>query len=77
MADKKSLLDAVKDRRSIYSLSKESTISDEKIKELVDFTIEHTPSAFNVQVSPVQSVQSVGQSNQNFLPSLHPSLPNI
>jgi hypothetical protein len=50
MADKKPLLDAVKDRRSIYSLAKESTISDERIKELVEFTIKHAPSAFNVQV---------------------------
>lgn len=50
MADKKPLLDAVKDRRTFYKLSKETTISNERIKELVEYTIKHAPSAFNVQV---------------------------
>jgi predicted oxidoreductase (fatty acid repression mutant protein) len=57
MANKKSLLDAVKDRRSFYALGKESTISNERIKELVEFTITHAPGAFNVQVSPLSSLQ--------------------
>lgn len=53
MASNKSLLDAVKDRRSIYQLSKDSTISDERVKELVEFTIKHCPSSFNVQVGSI------------------------
>ncbi|SDD58710.1 hypothetical protein SAMN02799630_03827 [Paenibacillus sp. UNCCL117] len=40
---------AIKGRRSIYTLSKESTISDEKIQEIVEEAIKHTPSAFNSQ----------------------------
>jgi predicted oxidoreductase (fatty acid repression mutant protein) len=49
MADKKSLLDAFRDRRSIYKLAKESPISDDRIRDLTYFTIKHTPSSFNVQ----------------------------
>ena len=51
MADKKSLLEAVKDRRSFYKLTKESTIPDERLQELAEFAVKHAPSAFNVQVS--------------------------
>jgi uncharacterized protein len=50
MASTKPFLDAVKDRHSIYSLSKDSPISDERVKELLEFTIKHAPSSFNVQV---------------------------
>ena len=44
-----SLLEAIQVRRSIYSLTKESTISDARIKEIVEAAIKHCPSAFNVQ----------------------------
>lgn len=40
---------ALRERRSIYSISKESPISDQRIQELVEETIKHTPSAFNNQ----------------------------
>lgn len=50
MADKKSFLDTVRDRRSFYALSKESTISNDRIRDLVLFSIKRAPSAFNVQV---------------------------
>ena len=53
MADKKSLLDAVKSRRTYYALSHESTIPDARIKELVNETIKHTPTSFNSQTSRV------------------------
>lgn len=49
MASSKSFLDAVKDRRSIYALNKESPISDEAIEELVKQTILNVPSFFNTQ----------------------------
>ena len=58
MADKKSLLDAVKDRRTYYKLSKESTISEARIKELVEYAIKHAPSSFNVQVSLAHSLSN-------------------
>ncbi|WP_070000403.1 nitroreductase family protein [Cellulosilyticum sp. I15G10I2] len=44
---------AVEKRRSIYSISKESTISDERISEIIGHAIKHTPSAFNSQSSRV------------------------
>ena len=45
----KDLYTAIKDRRSVYAISKNSPISDEKIKEVVDFAVKHVPSAFNSQ----------------------------
>lgn len=44
-----SFMDAVQARRSIYAISKESVISDDKIVELVQNAVKHTPSSFNSQ----------------------------
>ncbi len=44
---------AIKERRSIYNLSDKSTISDEKIIELVENALLNTPSSFNSQSSRV------------------------
>ena len=41
--------EAVMSRRSIYSLSNESLISDEEIIEIVSFAVKHAPSPFNSQ----------------------------
>lgn len=43
----------VKNRRSYYSLSKKSPISDEMIQETIEFAVNNTPSAFNSQSSRV------------------------
>lgn len=40
---------AVKERRSFYGINKEITVSDERIKEIVEFAVKYTPSAFNSQ----------------------------
>ena len=42
-------LELMKNRRSIYGISKEQTASDEKIRELIEQTLLHVPSAFNSQ----------------------------
>lgn len=42
-------LAAVKSRRSYYELEAKSTISDDKILEIVEQTLLHTPSTFNSQ----------------------------
>ncbi|EMD30868.1 hypothetical protein CERSUDRAFT_69697 [Gelatoporia subvermispora B] len=42
-------LEAVESRRSVYAISPESPISDEKIQEIVAFAVKHAPSSFNVQ----------------------------
>ncbi|OBZ65925.1 putative nitroreductase HBN1 [Grifola frondosa] len=43
--------DAVKTRRSVYAITPESTIPDEKIQEIISEAIKHAPSSFNVQSS--------------------------
>ncbi|HCJ56458.1 nitroreductase family protein [Lutispora sp.] len=40
---------AVKERRTIYGISKESAISDERLKEVIKEAVLHSPSAFNSQ----------------------------
>jgi predicted oxidoreductase (fatty acid repression mutant protein) len=49
MASQVSFLDAVKARRSYYALNKEAPISDDKIEQLVNDAILHSPSSFNSQ----------------------------
>ena len=49
MASKKSFLEAVKDRRTIYALNKEAPISDKEIVEIVKQAVLHVPSSFNSQ----------------------------
>ncbi|EWC43766.1 hypothetical protein DRE_07331 [Drechslerella stenobrocha 248] len=49
MADKKSFLEAVKDRHSYYDLKAESPIPDERIEQLAKDAILHLPSTFNSQ----------------------------
>jgi uncharacterized protein len=44
---------AVKERRSIYGISKEAVVSDERIQEIVNHAVKHTPSAFNSQSARV------------------------
>lgn len=39
----------LKERRSYYGISKEVKIPDERIKEIVEFAVKYTPSAFNSQ----------------------------
>jgi predicted oxidoreductase (fatty acid repression mutant protein) len=49
----KNFYDAVKERRSIYAITKESPISDDKIQEIIEHAVKHTPSAFNSQSARV------------------------
>lgn len=57
----KNFYDAIKERRSIYSISKESPIPDEKIKEIVEYSVKHVPSSFNSQSS--RAVVLLGESH--------------
>ncbi|KAF3928125.1 hypothetical protein AA313_de0204084 [Arthrobotrys entomopaga] len=49
MADKKSFLQAVKDRHTYYDLKDESPISNDRIQEIVKTAIQSVPSTFNSQ----------------------------
>ncbi|MFJ5623964.1 nitroreductase family protein [Peribacillus loiseleuriae] len=42
---------ALKERRSIYGINKDVQVSDERIKEIVEFAVKYTPSAFNSQTA--------------------------
>jgi predicted oxidoreductase (fatty acid repression mutant protein) len=44
---------ALEQRRSFYGISKESAISDERINEIVEHAVKHTPSPFNSQSARV------------------------
>ena len=44
-----SFLSAIKARRTYYQLEASSTISDERIQEIVNQVVLHTPSSFNSQ----------------------------
>ncbi|MDF2834596.1 MAG: nitroreductase family protein [Paenibacillus sp.] len=44
---------AVQARRSIYAISDEKVVSDERIQEIVNHAVEYTPSSFNSQSARV------------------------
>ncbi len=44
---------AIKRRRSYYEISAKSTVSDQEIKEILDYAVLNTPSAFNSQSARV------------------------
>lgn len=45
----KDFFTAIADRRSYYGISKEAVASDDRIKEIIEHAVKHTPSAFNSQ----------------------------
>lgn len=49
----KEFYQALKERRTVYSINKEAVASDERIKEVIEQAVLHTPSAFNSQTSRV------------------------
>ncbi len=49
----KNFYEAIEERRSHYAISKEEVISDDKIKEIIEHAVKHTPSAFNSQTARV------------------------
>ena len=49
----KDFLSSVQDRRTYYSISKESPIADTRIREIIAHAVKHTPSAFNSQSARV------------------------
>jgi predicted oxidoreductase (fatty acid repression mutant protein) len=53
MSPSSPFLEAIKNRRTIYALKKESTISDAKVQEIINHVILHTPSSFNSQTTRV------------------------
>jgi len=49
----KDFFTAVADRRTFYGISKESMVSDDRIKEIIEHAVKHTPSSFNSQSARV------------------------
>lgn len=50
---KKEIKEAIENRRSYYAISNESPISDEEIKEIINFAVLNVPSSFNSQSTRV------------------------
>ncbi|MGO5075475.1 nitroreductase family protein [Clostridium sporogenes] len=46
---KKDFYEAIEKRRTFYGISKEAVVSDDRIKEVIEHAVKHTPSAFNSQ----------------------------
>ncbi|KAI0761024.1 Nitroreductase [Trametes elegans] len=51
MSGSAAFLEAVKNRRSVYTITSESTIPDSKVEEIIATAVKHAPSSFNVQSS--------------------------
>lgn len=49
----KDFLRAVADRRTFYGINKEVMVSDDRIKEIIEHGVKHSPSAFNSQSARV------------------------
>ncbi|MCM3728386.1 nitroreductase family protein [Neobacillus cucumis] len=47
----KDFYSVLKERRSFYGINKDVQVSDERIKEIVEFAVKYTPSAFNSQTA--------------------------
>ncbi|WP_182009645.1 nitroreductase family protein [Priestia aryabhattai] len=47
----KDFYSVLKERRSYYGINKDVQVSDERIKEIVEFAVKYTPSAFNSQTA--------------------------
>ena len=62
--DADTFLKGFKYRRSIYAINNESTISDERIEEIVQSVVADTPSSFNSQTS--RFVILLGKKNVEF-----------
>lgn len=58
----KNFYEAVENRRSIYAISNEQVISEERIEEIVEEAIKHAPTSFNSQSGRV--VVLFGEQNQ-------------
>ncbi|MGN7455387.1 nitroreductase family protein [Paenibacillus pasadenensis] len=46
-------LDAIKNRRSLYAISKEKVVPVDKVQSIIEEAVKHTPSAFNSQSARV------------------------
>ncbi|KAJ5377632.1 uncharacterized protein N7496_005041 [Penicillium cataractarum] len=46
-----SFIEGMKGRRSLYALTNKSTISDDRIEEIISEVVKHTPSPFNSQTA--------------------------
>lgn len=53
MIMKKDIKQAIENRRTYYAISNESPISDNEIKEIIDFAVLNVPSSFNSQSTRV------------------------
>ncbi|MGE8204533.1 nitroreductase family protein [Heyndrickxia sp. NPDC080065] len=53
MTNKNDFYSAIENRRSIYGISSEAVVSNERIQEVINHAVKHTPSSFNSQSARV------------------------
>ncbi|QQZ09969.1 nitroreductase family protein [Heyndrickxia vini] len=53
MTNKNDFYAAIENRRSIYGISSEAVVSNERIQEVINHAVKHTPSSFNSQTARV------------------------
>ena len=53
MTQTNEFLSAIEQRRSLYEISNEKVVSEERVQEIVEFAVKHSPSAFNSQSARV------------------------
>ncbi|WWC85758.1 uncharacterized protein L201_000624 [Kwoniella dendrophila CBS 6074] len=61
MSKSTQFFEAVEHRRSYYGITKESPLSNEQLKELIEKSVKHTPTSFNSQSS--RAVLVTGKKN--------------
>ena len=66
---------AILKRRTYYDISDKSAISDSAIREIIDYAVKHTPSAFNSQSARV--VLLFGENHKKLWEIVRDSLRNI
>ena len=53
MTNANEFLAAIEKRRSLYAINNEKVVSEDRVQEIVEFAVKHTPSAFNSQSARV------------------------
>ncbi|MCL1988686.1 MAG: nitroreductase family protein [Firmicutes bacterium] len=71
----KDFLTAIQERRSDYGISNAEVVPYEKLKEILDFSVKHTPTAFNAQMGKVALL--LGEHHANLWDSIHSALEKI
>jgi len=71
----KNFLLAIEERRSDYGISDAEVVPFEKLKEIIDFSVKHTPTPFNAQMGKVALL--LGEHHANLWDTVHVTLQKV